>query len=73
MDVYLGKEAEIRAVLAEVPTPEEIDGMLRSVGLDMAEFYDLYGEAKLHDAVLYAKDIKDRYSVLWMYWDLYRQ
>ena len=73
MAVYLGKEAEIRAVLAEVPTPEEIDGMLRSVGLDMAEFYDLYGEAKLHDAVLYAKDIKDRYSVLWMYWDLYRQ
>lgn len=73
MATYLGKEAEIRAVLAEVPAPEEIDGMLRSVGLDMAEFYDLYGEAKLHDAVLYAKDIKDRYSVLWMYWDLYRQ
>ena len=72
MAAYLGREEEIRAVLAEVPAPEEIDAMLRAVGLDMAEFYRLYNSQKLRDAVLYAKDIKDRYSVLWMYWDLLR-
>ena len=69
---YLDKEEEIRAVLAEVPTPEELETMLRAVGLDIAEFYALYGRQKLIDAVLYAKDIKDRYSVLWLYWDLLR-
>jgi hypothetical protein len=72
MDAYLGKEEEIRAVLAEVPAPEEIDAMLRAVGLEMEEFYELYSEEKLRDALLYAKDLKDRYTVLWMYWDLLR-
>ncbi len=72
MTAYLGKEDEIRAILAEVPAPEEIEAMLRAVGLDMAEFYELYDAQKLRDAILYAKDIKDRYSVLWLYWDLLR-
>ena len=72
MAAYLEKEEEIRAILAEVPTPEKIAEMLHAVGLDMAEFYDLYDEQKLRDAVLYAKDLKDRYTVLWMYWDLLR-
>lgn len=30
----------------------------------------LYGEEKIADALLYAKDLKDRYSVLWMYFEL---
>ena len=72
MNAYLGCEDEIRAILSEVPAPEEIERMLRAVGLDMAEFYRLYDEQKLRDAVLYAKDLKDRYTVLWMYWDLMR-
>ncbi|MBE6919809.1 MAG: sn-glycerol-1-phosphate dehydrogenase [Ruminococcaceae bacterium] len=72
LETYLAKEAEIRAILSEVPTPEEIEGMLRAVGFDMAEFYALYDQQTRRDAVLYAKDIKDRYTVLWMYWDLLR-
>ena len=72
MAAYLEKEDEIRTILAEVPAPEEIEAMLRAVGLDIAEFYDLYDEQKLRDAILYAKDLKDRYTVLWMYWDLLR-
>ena len=31
----------------------------------------LYGEEKIADALLYAKDLKDRYSVLWMWFDLF--
>lgn len=26
----------------------------------------LYGQKKIDDAILYAKDLKDRYSVLWL-------
>lgn len=68
---YLQKEAGIRAILEEMPTPEEIVQMLRLAGLDMAEFYRLYSNEKIKNAVLYAKDLKDRYTVLWVNYDFY--
>jgi hypothetical protein len=41
------------------------------VGLDVNEFYALYGKEKIKDAILYAKDLKDRYTVLWLNYDLF--
>ena len=67
---YKEKEAEIKEILAQVPTAEEIKEMLSLVGLDMEEFYALYSSKKRNDAMLYAKDLKDRYTVLWLYYDL---
>jgi len=37
----------------------------------MCEFYKLYDHKKISDAILYAKDLKDRYTVLWMHYDFY--
>ena len=71
LSVYKAKEAEIRAVLAEMPSAAEIAGMLSAVGLDMTEFYSMYSKEKLTDAILYAKELKDRYTVLWMHYDLF--
>ena len=71
LSVYKAKEAEIRAVLAEVPKASEIEAMLTAVGMDMAEFYALYSKEKIADAILYAKELKDRYTVLWLYYDLF--
>ena len=71
MPVYLQKEAEIRAILSEMPSSEAVIDMLRMVGLDMDDFYKLYGEEKIKDAVRYAKDLKDRYTVLWVNYDLF--
>ena len=65
------KEGEIRKILAETPSAENIIKMLAVAGLDMREFYDLYGAEKINNAVLYAKDLKDRYTVLWLYYDLF--
>ena len=67
--VYLEKENEIRAILAECPRAEEIKRILSLVELDISEFYRLYGLGKIEKAVLYAKDLKDRYTVLWMNFD----
>jgi hypothetical protein len=39
---------------------------VRAIGLDMAEFYRFYGEDVLADAVAFAKDLKDRYTILWL-------
>lgn len=69
--IYKAYEQEIKAILAEIPGPKQIQEILGKVGLDIQEFYDLYSAEKLKDAVVYAKDLKDRYTVLWMYYDMF--
>ena len=68
----LPKWEEIRDVLSEAPTEAEMLQMLEAVGMDYQEFVDLYGQEKIDDGVLYAKDLKDRYSVLWLYYEFFR-
>lgn len=69
LPIYIEKENEIRAVLSEMPSMEEISDTLKKVGLDYSEFLSYYGEDKIKDAVKYAKDLKDRYTFLWMLYD----
>lgn len=64
---------QIRAVLAEAPTAADFLGMVEQVGLRYSEFEELYGADKLSDAILYAKDLKDRYTVLWLYDTYFRE
>ncbi|MBQ2734839.1 MAG: sn-glycerol-1-phosphate dehydrogenase [Clostridia bacterium] len=64
------KWEEICKVLSEAPSASEFEEMLLAVGLHYADFLATYGEQKIRDAVRYGKDLKDRYSVLWLY-DLY--
>ena len=68
--IYKQKEQEIKRVLAQVPTANEIQQMLALADLDIKEFYSLYGTQKIKDAVKYAKDLKDRFTVLWLYYDI---
>ncbi len=67
LPIYREKWSEIREILAYSPTPEQVLEMLGSVGLNVNEFEKMYGEKKIIDGVRYAKDLKDRYTVLWMY------
>jgi glycerol-1-phosphate dehydrogenase [NAD(P)+] len=57
----------IRAILSEAPTEAEAKEMVEAVGLRMEELYETYGQAHIDEAIRYAKDLKDRYSVLWIY------
>ena len=61
---------QIREVLAQVPSASELERYLHSIGLNMGEFHGVYPDEKLSDALHYAKDLKDRYTVLWLYCDL---
>lgn len=70
ISVYQEKWEEIKEVLHEAPSSEELAEYLSSVGLDIAEFEKMYGKEKIQNALWFAKDLKDRYSVLWMYYDL---
>ena len=68
--VYNSKAQEIKEILSEMPTSKGIKEMLDLVELDLDEFYKLYGEDKIKTAIKYAKDLKDRYTVLWMNYDV---
>lgn len=71
-EIHKTKEKEIKEILSETPTADEIEKMLALVELDMADFYNHYGNKKIQNAILYAKDLKDRYTVLWLYYDLHQ-
>lgn len=67
---YAEKEEEVRKTLAKAPSSAEMISYLESIELDINEFEKMYGKEKIADAVKYAKDLKDRYTVLWMYYFL---
>jgi glycerol-1-phosphate dehydrogenase [NAD(P)+] len=71
LGVYLKHEKEIKNLLSEMPSSEYILGLLSNAGFDINYFYSFYGVKKIKNATLYAKDLKDRYTVLWLYFDLF--
>ena len=71
ISVYKAKWSNIRKILSDAPTGKEIEGYLKSIGLDINDFEKMYGNKKLENAKWFAKDLKDRYSVLWMYYCLF--
>lgn len=71
MPLYREKEAEIKAILKEVPTAKRIEEMLSAVSLSMTQFDEQYTKEKQKNAIKYAKDLKDRYTVLWLYYAIF--
>ena len=69
--LYAEKWEEILAILGECPTADDIEQMLLSVDFDLSAFEKTYGKACIADGKLWGKDLKDRYSVLWLYFDLF--
>ena len=67
---YKKNWSEIKSILAEAPSLAEMKEYVSDIGLDISEFEELYGKAKIQDAIWFAKDLKDRYTVLWLYFDL---
>lgn len=69
--VYKSKWNNIRKILSDSPKADEIQKYLESVGLDINNFEKMYGKEKIENAKWFAKDLKDRYSVLWLYFCLF--
>lgn len=57
---------KIKSILKESPSFSEVLEMLSEIGLSYDDFTEFYGMKKINDAILYAKDLKDRYTVLWL-------
>ncbi len=69
--IYQEKWAEIKEVLKDAPKQETLIGYLESAGLQIDKFKELYGSKKIQDAIFFAKDLKDRYTVLWLYYHIF--
>jgi glycerol-1-phosphate dehydrogenase [NAD(P)+] len=70
IDIYRDRWSEIKDILKEAPDKESVSEMLESVGLRLEDYYKIYSDEKRADAIRYAKDLKDRYTVLWTYEDV---
>jgi glycerol-1-phosphate dehydrogenase [NAD(P)+] len=70
-DVYRGKWDEVVAILSECPTAAEIEEMLTDCGFDLSLFEKMYGAEKIQNGIWFGKDLKDRYSVLWLYFNMF--
>ena len=71
LPIYLEKQAQLKEILRETPPAQRIKELIEGIGLDLKDFYATYGEERIKDAVKYAKELKDRYTVLWMYYDMF--
>ena len=71
ISIYKEKWSDIRSILSDCPTSAEMLSLCEKVGISYPDFKTLYGDEKIADGLLYSKDLKDRYSVLWMYYDLF--
>ena len=69
--IYKDKEALIKEVLRLSPTASQIKEMLSDIELDINDFFKFYSKAQIENAVLYAKDLKDRFTVLWLNFDIF--
>lgn len=70
--VYRERWPEICQVLSEAPSPAGMQALVERIGLSYRHFREFYGDRKINAGLAYAKDLKDRYTVLWMYDDLFR-
>ncbi len=70
-DVYREKWSEVVGILNECPTAAEIEEMLTDCGFDLSLFEKMYGTEKIRNGIWFAKDLKDRYSVLWLYFNVF--
>ncbi len=64
--VFARKWDAICSILSEAPDYNTMLTYIDAIGLDICKFEKFYGKDRIRDAVLYAKDLKDRYTVLWL-------
>ena len=58
---------KINAVLRQAPTAEETKAMLAAAELHPETLFDFYGKETVQNALKYGKELKDRFTVLWLY------
>ncbi|MBO6158197.1 MAG: sn-glycerol-1-phosphate dehydrogenase, partial [Firmicutes bacterium] len=57
---------EIRRILLDAPSRQEMEQMLAAAGFTYSEFETFYTKDRIRASIRWAKDLKDRYTLLWL-------
>lgn len=66
----LGHRAELAALLADCPRAADIAALLDRAKIDRKLFYATYGTRVIGESIVWARELKDRYTLLSALWDL---
>lgn len=61
---------EIKAVIDEMPSPDELESLMRRTGLPVTPMEIGISDDDLHEAFIMAKDMRDKYVLGRLLWDL---
>ena len=67
------KQKSVKKILKQASNPKLIEKHLKNVGLDLQEFYNTYSKEKIEKAVIYAKNVRTRFTVLHLYLDTFNE
>ena len=62
---------KVKKILKQASNPNKIIKYLSNIGLDIKEFYQTYSNEKIQNAVIYAKNVRTRFTVLHLYLDTF--
>ena len=63
----LDKWDEATEILSQAPGKKRMLELVEQIGLNWDDFIAMYGEEKIRNGVRFAKDLKDRWTVLWLH------
>ena len=63
---------QIKKILKQASNPKLIQTYLSEIGLDLTEFYKTYSQDKIDKAIIYAKNVRTRFTVLHLYLDTFK-
>ena len=70
LDVMEARWGEIQALLEALPASRTVEGLLRSLEAPCYPAQIGVDRAMLRDTLLYCKEVRARYTILQMLWDL---
>ena len=65
-------EKDIKKILKKASNPDKVKKLIEEIGLDINEFYKTYTQEKIDKAIIYAKNVRTRFTVLHLYLDVFK-
>jgi glycerol-1-phosphate dehydrogenase [NAD(P)+] len=65
-------EGEIKKILKPASNYKKIQKYINDIGLNLNEFYNIYSKDKIDKAIIYAKNVRTRFTVLHLYLDVFK-
>ena len=62
----------IKKIIKKASNPEKVKKYIEEIGLNLNELYSTYSQDKIDKAIIYAKNVRTRFTVLHLYLDVFK-